>query len=146
MAIDEAQLAYNKGEVPVGALIIDSQNKVIATAYNEKEELNDPTAHAEILAIKRATKKISDWRLNDCSIVVTLEPCNMCLGAIVHARLKQLIFGAYDPKGGALSLGYKLHQDKRLNHSFKVLGGVRHYESSQILSQFFKERRSLKNK
>jgi tRNA(adenine34) deaminase len=141
LALDEAHRAFSQDEVPIGAIILGPDGKVLARAHNEKEKDKDPTAHAEIVAIRRATKEVGDWRLCECTLVVTLEPCFMCMGAIAQARVKNLVFGAYDPKGGALSLGQKLYKDKGINHNFSVMGGVMHYECSQLLSQFFRLKR-----
>jgi len=140
-AIKEAEMAFSNGEVPVGAVIVDSQNRIISKAHNLKESNNDPCGHAEIIAIRQASKKLENWRLPGCKIYVTLEPCVMCMGAIVQSRLKNLIFGAYDPKGGAISNGFNIHQSIDLNHRFLVTGGVEHYTCSNLLSSFFKERR-----
>jgi len=142
IALEEAELAYKKKEVPIGAIIVDSNGKIISQAHNNKEENFDPCGHAEIIAIKKASEKLKNWRLTGCHLFVTLEPCPMCLAAIKEARLKSLIFGAYDSKGGALSLGYNFHTDSRFNHQFKITGGIMHYESSRILSRFFKSMRS----
>lgn len=144
-AVEEAEKAWKGGEVPIGALIVDDNGVVISRAHNLKESVSNPCGHAEIIAIQEAAKKKADWRLTDCTLYVTLEPCPMCLSAIGQARIKQVIFGAYDSKGGAISLGYPLHKDLRLNHRFGVMGGVLHFECSRILSQFFKERRPLKS-
>ncbi len=141
LALEEADKAWRLEEVPIGAVIVSSEGEVLARAHNLKESAHNPCGHAELLAIQEASQKISSWRLNDCRLYVTLEPCPMCLSAIGQARLAQVIFGAYDPKGGAISLGYALHKDPRLNHRFAVVGGVHHYECSRRLSQFFKERR-----
>ena len=140
-ALQEAETAFEKDEIPVGAIIV-IDNKVIARSHNLTELLNDVTAHAEMQSITAAANFLGGKYLKDCTLYVTLEPCPMCLSAMVQSRLKQCIFGAYDSKGGALSLGYFLHQDKRLNHQFSVFGGVRHFECSRLLSQFFKERRT----
>jgi tRNA(adenine34) deaminase len=141
IALEEAELAYRVWEVPVGAVIVDASGAILARAHNVKETSHNPCGHAEILAIQAAAQKIQGWRLEDCTLYVTLEPCPMCLAAIGQARIKEVVFGAYDPKGGALSLGYSLHKDPRLNHRFAVMGGVLHYDCSRILSQFFRERR-----
>ena len=141
-ALMEAEDAGRRDEVPIGACILDANGKVIAKAGNNKEEHNCPTGHAEIQVINKASKVVGDWRLLDCTLVVTLEPCLMCMGALWQARVSGLVFGAYDPKGGALSLNYNVHKDPRLNHKFSIVGGVRHYESSRLLSQFFKQKRS----
>ena len=142
IALEEAELAYKAGEVPVGAVLVSATGAILSKKFNLKETQFNPTGHAEILCLEDAGKKSQNWRLTDCTLYVTLEPCPMCLSAMVQSRLKQCIFGAYDSKGGALSLGYFLHQDKRLNHQFSVFGGVRHFECSRLLSQFFKERRT----
>ncbi len=141
-ALMEAEEAGKRDEVPIGACLVDSQGKIISKAGNNKEQTKNPTGHAEIAVISQACETIGDWRLTDYTVVVTLEPCLMCMGALWQARIGRLVFGAYDPKGGALSLSYDVHQDKRLNHSFPVVGGVRHYECSRLLSQFFKQKRS----
>jgi tRNA(adenine34) deaminase len=142
MALDQAELAYKAQEVPVGAVLVSPEGDVLSKQYNLKESQFNPTAHAEILAITEGAKKLQNWRLSDCILYVTLEPCPMCLTAMVQSRVKQCVFGTYDAKGGALSLGYHLHQDKRLNHQFSIIGGVKHFECSKVLSQFFKERRT----
>lgn len=141
LALRSAEDAFHKEEVPVGAIIVSEYGEILAEAYNLKETNHDACAHAEVLAIQRASKKIKSWRLNECSIFVTLEPCPMCLSAILQSRIKNLYFGAYDKKGGALSLGYNFHKDERLNHKFNVFGGLRHVECSQLISNFFKKKR-----
>lgn len=141
MALEQAELAYKAQEVPVGAVLVSPSGEVLSKSYNLKESTFNPTAHAEILAIEEGAKKLQNWRLQDCVLYVTLEPCPMCLTALVQSRVKQCVFGAYDSKGGSLSLGYNLHKDKRLNHQFSIIGGVKHFECSRVLSQFFKERR-----
>lgn len=141
LALAQAEHAYKLDEVPVGAIVVDSAGKVIASKHNEKEKNHNPLGHCECLAIGEACKQIKNWRLTDCTLYVTLEPCLMCMGAISQARLKRVVFGAYDKKGGALSLGQTVNKDKRLNHQFEIMGGVEHYKCSQILSRFFKEKR-----
>jgi tRNA(adenine34) deaminase len=145
-AITEADRAYRLDEVPIGAVIVDPDGVIIARAHNIKEKTHNPCGHAEILAITDAAKKLSNWRLLDCSVYVTLEPCPMCLSAMVQARIGALYFGAYDPKGGALSLNYNFYKDKKLNHSFPVMGGLLHLECSQMLSNFFREKRGIYSK
>ncbi len=140
-ALRLAEDAFFQEEVPVGAVIISKTGEILSEAHNLKEKNNDVTAHAEILAIKEAAKKIGSWRLTGCSIIVTLEPCPMCLSAIAQSRIKNLYFGAYDKKGGALSLGYNFSSDSRLNHKFNIYGGFKHYECSTLLSNFFKRKR-----
>lgn len=142
IALEQAELAYRAQEVPVGALLVSPTGDILSRQFNLKESNFNPVAHAEILALTEGAKKLQNWRLTDCYLYVTLEPCPMCLTALVQARVKACVFGAYDQKGGALSLGYHLHQDKRLNHQFSVVGGVMHFECSRILSQFFRERRT----
>ena len=141
IALEEAEIAYKLGEVPVGAVLVDANGAVISKQHNLKEAHLNPTGHAEILAIIESCKKLDNWRLSGCTLYVTLEPCPMCLSAMAQARISHCVFGAYDMKGGALSLGYRIHQDKRLNHAFKMTGGIKHFEGSKLLSQFFKERR-----
>lgn len=143
MALEEAEKAYLEKEVPVGAVLIDKTGKVIATAHNQKEKNNDPCGHAEIELLRKAGDLLGTWRLTDYILVVSLEPCLMCMGALVQARIGKLVFGAYDPKGGAISLGHNIHQNLKLNHRFSVVGGLSHYRSSRLLSQFFKERRGV---
>lgn len=141
LALEQAHEAYKIGEVPVGAIIVDQQGSILSKTHNLKESTSNPTGHAELLGVINAAKKINGWRLNGCSLYVTLEPCLMCLGALIQSRIERCVFGAYDLKGGSLSLGYAFHEDKRLNHQISMLGGIKHYECSKILSQFFKERR-----
>jgi tRNA(adenine34) deaminase len=141
IALTEAEHAYKAQEVPVGAVLVSPNGDILSKQFNLKESQHNPTSHAEVLCLIEGAKKLQNWRVSDCTLYVTLEPCPMCLAAMVQARIKQCVFGAYDTKGGALSLGYHLHQDKRLNHRFSIMGGVRHYECSKLLSQFFKERR-----
>jgi tRNA(adenine34) deaminase len=142
MALEQAELAYKAQEVPVGAVLVSPMGDVLSKQHNLKESHFNPIAHAEILAITEGAKKLQNWRLSDCILYVTLEPCPMCLTAMVQSRVKQCVFGAYDAKGGALSLGYHLHADKRMNHQFSIMGGVKHFECSKVLSQFFRERRT----
>lgn len=143
IALEEAELAYKASEVPVGAVLVSPEGAIISKKFNLKETHFNPVGHAEILCLEDGGKKSHNWRLTDCTLYVTLEPCPMCLSAMVQARLRQCVFGAYDSKGGALSLGYHLHQDKRLNHQFSMMGGVKHFECSKLLSQFFKDRRNV---
>lgn len=140
-ALKEAHKAYREDEVPIGAVISNADGVVISYGHNQKEKVHNPCGHAEILAITEAAKKIGNWRLLNCSIYVTLEPCPMCLSALIQARIGHLYFGAYDLKGGALSLNYNFYKDQKLNHSFPVTGGLRHFECSRLLSTFFKEKR-----
>jgi len=139
--LELAQLAAKEDEVPVGALIIDEFGNIIAEAINSREKNHDPLGHAELTAIRLASKNIKNWRLEKCTMYVSLEPCPMCLGAMREARIEKLIFGAYDLKGGALSLGHRLHQDPRLNHRFAVMGGILQSESANLLGHFFRLKR-----
>ncbi len=140
-ALELAEQAYRMDEVPVGAIILDGDGKVIASAHNLKEATQDPCGHAEILAIRKAAESLNSWRLLNCSMYVTLEPCVMCIGALLHARIKSLYFGAYDKKGGAISTGHRVFDHPLLNHKFSVIGGIKHYECSKVLSRFFREKR-----
>jgi tRNA(adenine34) deaminase len=141
-AIQQALLAYEADEVPVGAVIVSPDQRIIAAAYNQKIQLNDPTAHAEILAITQAAAALEDWRLNGCTLYVTLEPCPMCAGAILQARIDTVVFGAYDPKAGAVHSLYQLLNDARLNHRCQVIDGLMAEQCAQILTAFFQEKRS----
>ena len=147
ICLSEAEKAYQQDEVPVGALVIDEMGKILSQAHNTREKDQNPCGHAEILAIQKAAHFKKSWRLNRCTLIVSLEPCPMCLASALQGRIQQIIFGAYDPKGGSISLGYHLYKDQRLNHNLSIIGGLRHYESSRLLSQFFKEKRThYKNK
>jgi len=141
-ALDQARAAFEKDEVPVGAVVMHEE-RVIAQAYNQRETLNDPTAHAEMIAITQAAEALGSWRLSDCTLYVTLEPCPMCAGAIVQSRLPTVIFGATDPKGGGCQSLYAITNDERLNHRSIVIGGVLEQECSTILSEFFQKQRGL---
>ena len=138
-AYKEALKAYKKNEVPVGAVIV-KDNKIIARAHNLKESKNDPCAHAEILCIKKASKKIKDWYLKDCELYVTLEPCTMCIGALINARVKKVYYGAIDTKGGALGGLYNLMEQKGFNHYFEY-EFIENENCGKVLKKFFKERR-----
>jgi tRNA(adenine34) deaminase len=139
-----AQAATELDEVPVGAVIITAEGQVIGVGHNRRESDQDPTAHAEIIAIRDAAKRIQSWRLEDCVLYVTLEPCPMCLGAIQQSRIKKVYYGAKDPKGGALSLGYGFHQDIKTHHRFEVVEELRQ-ECGAILTEFFRAKRLKKN-
>ena len=138
-AIAVAKSALKTADVPVGALIVDSQNNVIATGYNEREAHQDPTAHAEIVAIRRAAQKLGTWRLAECKLVVTLEPCAMCAGAIAQSRIETLIFGAWDEKAGAVGSVWDVLRDPRAIHKMEVIGGVLQAECAELLTNFFRE-------
>ena len=139
-ALNQAKVAYKKGEVPVGAVVV-KDGKVISRGYNLRETTNDPTAHAELLAMKKASKKLDSWRLSGCTLYVTLEPCPMCSGVIVNSRIDRVVFGAYDQKAGCCTTLYHLCNDERFNHRSEILGGVMEEDCAKILSDFFKEKR-----
>lgn len=142
-ALDEARAALAHDDVPVGAVVADLESgTVLAARHNERERLADPTAHAEILALRDAARARGSWRLDGCALVVTLEPCPMCAGAAVAARVDEVVFGATDPKGGALGSLYDLGRDARLNHHCAVRGGVRATEAAALLREFFASRRA----
>ena len=134
--------ASTSADVPVGAVIIDENGNVIAQAANMREAQHDPTAHAEVLAIRWAAERLGTWRLDQATLVVTLEPCVMCAGAIILSRLSRVVFGAWDPKAGAAGSLYDLLRDRRLNHRPEVISGIREIECGQILRDFFSDRRS----
>jgi tRNA(adenine34) deaminase len=140
-ALSEARRAVDTGDVPVGALILDSDDEMVASARNRREADADPTGHAELLAIRAAAARLGRWRLDDCTLVVTLEPCTMCAGAIVLSRLDRLVFGAYDEKAGAVGSLWDVVRDRRLNHRPEVVGGVLADESSALLLDFFSQHR-----
>ena len=140
LAFEQAQIAFELGEVPIGAVVVQG-DKVIALAHNEKEQRQDPTAHAEILAIQRATEVLGSWRLSDATLYVTLEPCPMCAGAIIQARLQQLVYGAADLKGGAAGSVMNVLDITRWNHRVEVIAGIMEEECSQLLKDFFMKRR-----
>ena len=138
-AIAVAKSALKTADVPVGALIVDSENNIIATGYNEREAHQDPTAHAEIVAIRRAAQKLGTWRLAECRLVVTLEPCAMCAGAIAQSRIGILVFGAWDEKAGAVGSVWDVLRDPRAIHKMEVIGGVLEAECAELLTNFFRE-------
>jgi tRNA(adenine34) deaminase len=140
LALDQARLAVRHGDVPVGAVVIDQAGNVLAAARNEREIRHDPTAHAELLALREASRRLRSWRLTGLTLVVTLEPCTMCAGALVLARVARLIFGAFDPKAGAVSSLFDVVRDPRLNHRVEVRGGVLEAECSALLKDFFANR------
>ncbi|MEA3360597.1 MAG: tRNA adenosine(34) deaminase TadA [Thermodesulfobacteriota bacterium] len=140
-AINEAKNGWIEGEVPVGALLIDNSDRVLAKNHNRCISLNDPTAHAEMLVIRQAATSIKNYRLNGLTMFVTIEPCPMCMGAIINARLEMLIFGAFDQRAGAAGSAYNLANDKRLNHQVKVISGVMENECKGLLQDFFRTRR-----
>jgi tRNA(adenine34) deaminase len=137
----EAKKGWLGGEVPVGALVIGRSNKVLARDHNRCISRNDPTAHAEILVIRQAAKLVENYRLNGLTMVVTIEPCPMCMGAIINARLDMLVFGAFDPKGGAAGSMYNLSDDGSLNHRVKVIPGIMEKECRELMQDFFRKKR-----
>lgn len=140
LALREAEAAAAEDEVPIGAIVV-REGQVIAAAHNQREQLRDPTAHAEMIAITQAAGALGSWRLDGCTLYVTLEPCPMCAGAIVLARLPCVVFGATDPKAGAVTTLYQLLNDSRLNHRSEVISGVLAEPCGQILSRFFEKKR-----
>jgi tRNA(adenine34) deaminase len=144
-ALAEAAKADELGDVPIGAVIV-REGRVIASACNRRIVDRDPTAHAEMLAIRAAAAAVGDWRLAGCTLVVTLEPCCMCAGAIVLARIEHLVYGAADPKAGAVETLYRLCTDGRLNHQVAVTGGVRAAECGAMLTEFFRRQRAMGKK
>lgn len=135
-ALRQAALAEKRGEVPIGAIVV-REGAVIGSGYNLRESGHDPTAHAELIAIRKAARRSGAWRLTGCTVYVTLEPCLMCMGAMILARIGRLVYGCRDPKGGAAGTLYDISADPRLNHRFPVTAGVREEECSRILSGFF---------
>jgi tRNA(adenine34) deaminase len=140
-AIAEARLALATGDVPVAALLFDSAGRRLAVGRNEREKTQDPTAHAEIVAIRAAAEAIGNWHLDDTTLVVTLEPCVMCAGAILNSRIPRVVFGAWDEKAGAVGSVYDLLRDRRLNHRVEVTAGVEADACSALLFDFFEARR-----
>lgn len=141
-AIFEARKSREKGEVPVGAILIGADGEIITRAHNQPISLSDPTAHAEILALRSAALSSENYRLGGTTLIVTLEPCVMCMGAAIHARVSRLVFGAFDPKSGAAGSLYNLAADNRLNHRIDVISGIMEKECKAILQDFFKARRA----
>ena len=136
-ALDEARAALSTGDVPVGAIVLDQEGRIVGRGRNTREAEQDPTGHAEIVAIRDAARRIGSWRLEHCTLVVTLEPCTMCAGAIVGARIARLVFGASDEKAGAVGSLWDVVRDRRLNHRPEVVAGVRESESAALLRSFF---------
>ncbi len=140
LALREAEQAMAEDEVPIGA-VVTHRGQVIASAHNQREQLHDPTAHAEMIAITQAAGALGDWRLEQCTLYVTLEPCAMCAGAIVLARLPRVVYGASDPKAGAVASLFRLLSDERLNHRAEIVAGVLAEPSGALLTRFFDEKR-----
>jgi tRNA(adenine34) deaminase len=141
LALEAAVAAGQSGDIPIGAVVFGPDGAVIATAGNEREAHNDPTAHAEVVALRRAGEALGTWHLDGCTLAVTLEPCTMCAGAIVLARIARVVFGAVDPKAGAVGSLWDVVRDRRLNHRPEVVAGVRESECAALLTEFFSERR-----
>ncbi len=140
-ALECAELAAASADVPIGAVVLDPSGSVIGTGVNVRERDGDPTGHAEVLALRTAAARIGQWRLDGCTLVVTLEPCTMCAGAIVLSRVERLVFGAYDAKAGAVGSLWDVVRDRRLNHRPEVIGGVLAEESTALLEAFFADHR-----
>jgi len=145
LALQEAELALGEDEVPVGAVIVH-EDRVIASAHNQREQLRDPTAHAEMIAITQAAEALRSWRLDGSTLYVTLEPCPMCAGAILQARIPTVVYGATDPKAGAVHTLYQLLGDERLNHRSMVVSGVLAGPCGEILTRFFQSQRRMGKK
>ncbi|MFF3911596.1 tRNA adenosine(34) deaminase TadA [Streptomyces sp. NPDC001848] len=140
LALDEAARAVEGGDVPVGAVVLSSDGSVLATGHNEREATGDPSAHAEILALRRAAATLGEWRLPGCTLVVTLEPCTMCAGAVQQSRVERLVYGARDEKAGAVGSLWDLVRDRRLNHRPEVIAGVLADDCARLLTDFFRAR------
>ena len=141
IALDEARIAYDNDEVPIGAIVVDENNNIIGRGHNDREQTQDATRHAEMIAIQMATKEIGSWRLEQCSLYVTLEPCPMCSGAIIQSRIKKVVFGASDPKGGCVGSIVNLLTNENFNHNPEVVSGILAEDCGKILSEFFKKLR-----
>ena len=139
-ALKEAEKSANFDEVPVGAVIV-KDGKIIARGHNLREKSNDPTAHAEIMAIRKACKKLKSWRLEGCTIYVTIEPCSMCAGTILWTRMQRIVYGANDPKGGALGSSYNLFEVKSINHKVEITRGVLENRCATLMTSFFRSKR-----
>ena len=141
LALHEAKKAKSKDEIPIGAIVVN-QGKVIGRGHNMKELAGDPTLHAEMIALKQAAQYFSSWRLENCSLYVTLEPCPMCAGALLQARIEKLVFGAFDKKAGACGSLYNLVQDERFNHMIEIKSGIMAEQSKKLLQDFFQKLRN----
>ncbi|ASG67244.1 tRNA-specific adenosine deaminase [Francisella halioticida] len=139
-AYEQALLAYDAGEVPIGSVVVDQNDQILAQSYNQTITLNDPTAHAEILSLRKAAKRLNNYRLIDTKLYVTLEPCIMCFGALVQARVSELIYACDDTRVGVTSIRM-LHQSRSFNHKFQIINGVMSQQCGELLRKFFKERR-----
>ena len=137
LALEEARLAFEEGEVPVGAVLVTGNGNIVSKTHNRRESLNDPTAHAEIIVLREGANLSENWRLNNATLYVTKEPCIMCAGTMVNARLGRLVYGCNDSKGGAVKSLYNILSDKRLNHQVEVVSGILYYECASLLKKFF---------
>ncbi|HEV3142376.1 MAG TPA: nucleoside deaminase [Gemmataceae bacterium] len=146
MALEEAEIAFAEDEVPIGAVIVSLRKGLVGHAHNQREQLRDPTAHAEMIAMTQAAQALQSWRLDDCILYVTLEPCPMCAGGIVQARLPMVVYGAADAKAGACHTLYQIPMDLRLNHRAQVMGGVLAEPCAAVLARFFAAKRQLGKK
>jgi tRNA(adenine34) deaminase len=144
LALAEALLSQPSADVPVGAVVIDAAGEVVGRGHNVREAEGDPTGHAEVRALRAAAETVGEWRLTDCTLVVTLEPCTMCAGALVLARVNRLVYGADDPKAGAVGSLWDVVRDRRLNHRPEVVSGVLAAESGELLLTFFRGRRDVR--
>ncbi|HSO71322.1 MAG TPA: tRNA adenosine(34) deaminase TadA [Thermodesulfobacteriota bacterium] len=140
-ALEQARGAVRQEEVPIGAILLDESGERLAAAYNQPRGLADPTAHAEIIVLRQAARELNNYRLAGTTLVVTVEPCLMCAGAIIQARVTRVVFGAFDPKAGALGSLYDLSRDQRLNHRLEVISGIREAECRELIQGFFQARR-----
>jgi len=143
IAITEARAGAAAGEIPIGAVVIDEVGRVIAQAHNQREGLRDPTAHAEVIALREAAAALGRWRLDDCTLVVTLEPCPMCAGAVMMSRVKRLVFGAWNEEYGAAGSRWDLVRDRRLHHRSEVIGGFRADECGAMVREFMVTKRTV---
>ena len=144
LALEQARAALDTADVPIGAVVVGPDGTILGTGRNEREAAGDPTAHAEVVAIREAAAALGEWRLEGCTLVVTLEPCAMCAGAIVLARIPRVVFGAWDEKAGASGSVFEILREPRLNHWVEVFPGVREEECAQLLREFFGSRRTLR--
>jgi len=140
-ALDEAEKAGRHGEVPIGAVLVSASGEILSRSWNQPIQKHDPTAHAEILALRKAAKKIKNYRLLNTVLYVTLEPCIMCMGAIVHARVARIVFGAFDPKWGGAGSVLDLSKEKKLNHTVEIVSGICESDCRKIIQTFFREKR-----
>jgi tRNA(adenine34) deaminase len=141
IALGEARAAGERGEIPIGAVLVDERGQILAVAGNRRETDNDPTAHAEVLALRTAAERLGDWRLSGCTLVVTVEPCPMCAGAAVLARIQTLVFGAWNDEYGAAGSRWDVVRDKRVNHRIEVISGIQETECAELLQTFLADRR-----